>query len=287
MAPALNVVSYHINVAAGDSAIHVLEGPKSDTDTTIICHHAVLIDGGRQCSATGTPLQATIAKLQTHYGVFQFDAIVITHWDTDHFAGIVNLLCRGFSAQYNNAATPKPSDKDVMGWKSRYLKYGPGGELLSTLYAPYWADKGGTVPGNLFGNKEPAGKLIARKAPGGYVIDVALGLMPPLVAMNVCNLCCSSSKYIGRELFSGASLGSGFGSPNALRLAYNKLNIPLSVSPGLFIIGGNTTSIIQKPNKTNMAFQIMHTPDGRVFLIPSQIPPFPTLLLRSLTYPAH
>lgn len=286
VAPAFKAVSYHINVAAGDSAIHVLEGPRTATDATIACHAAVLIDGGQQTGVTGTPLQSTITKLQLHYGRFRFDSVVITHWDTDHFTGIVNLLRQGFRTRYAAAANPKPSADDVEGWRSPFLKYDQAGEPLSTLYAPYWGKD--EMPSKLGKNNRHATEFTAQRTMGGYILDVTFNKDPLLVAKNVCNLCCTPKAYIGRELFSGKALGNKFGSPQALRRAYNDLDHPLSPSPGLFCIGGDTVTIIP-PDKPNAASPMKDTPDGTVFLIPipkSSAPPC-TVLLRSLTYQAH
>lgn len=260
--PPFNAVSYHINVAAGDAAIHVLEGPKSATDKTITCHHAVLIDGGVHDSKE-TPLLSAINKLQKHYGEFKFDAIVITHWDADHSFGIVNLLRTGFDKQYITAPAPKPSTAQMSEFRSQYLKYRADGKPLSTLYAPYWGGPGGKLPSRLRKNKAHSKYLTARKYSKGYVLDVDCGIFE---VKTVCHLCCTTDKYIGRELFSGASLGSVFGSPKALRVAYNDLKIPLSRSPGLFIIGGDTVTIAAKPNTASPMTDAL---DGRVlFLIP-------------------
>lgn len=284
VAPPFTVASHHINVAAGDSAIHVLEGPRTATDTIIVCHAAVLIDGGVQTGAE-TPLQCTITKLQDYYGPFQFDSVVITHWDTDHFTGIVNLLCQDFRQRYE-ATNPKPSATDVEGWRSEFLKYDQAHGPLSTLYAPYWGTDG--MPSKLTKNNNHAEAFQAQKTPEGYVLDVTFRKTPRLVAKNVCKLCCTPDKYIGRELFSGESLGNTFGSPQALRTAYNNLGHSLSPSPGLFCIGGDTVTIVPSA-KSNAASSMKDTPVGTVFFtpIPKSSARPRTLLLPSLTYQAH
>jgi len=64
-------------------------------------HKAVLIDGGKNHHDQTEKIRAVITKIQTDYrfaadGNFgddnvgrtlRFDAVVITHWDDDHFGG--------------------------------------------------------------------------------------------------------------------------------------------------------------------------------------------------------
>lgn len=267
--PARNIVSYHINVGAGDSAIHILEGPKSATDKTITCYRAVLVDGGR--IRAESPLQHTIKTLETRYGPFQFDAIVVTHWDADHYGGIADLLCKDFVAALNGApGQPTAAGANLL--RSRYLKY-KDGKCCSTLYAPYWGGKaiGGVKMNSLVNAKNGHYRFFgARKVSDEFVLDVSFGPVGGgwYTAENVCKLCCHVSQYIGRELFTNLP-GAAFDSPKSLRLAYNELEAAEQWSPGLFCIGGDGVPIAKQVGK-KMKDKVGggHEPDGQSFFFP-------------------
>ncbi|KAI8681739.1 hypothetical protein NCS55_00426800 [Fusarium keratoplasticum] len=88
-----DVLSYFINVGAGDSAIHILQQRKTkDVEA------AVLIDGGRATCAIY--IEEAVASIRAGLNItIPFTSIVVTHWDLDHFAGLMKLL-------YNRWKTP-------------------------------------------------------------------------------------------------------------------------------------------------------------------------------------
>ncbi|KAH7018960.1 hypothetical protein EDB80DRAFT_886738 [Ilyonectria destructans] len=81
-----DVLSYFINVGAGDSAVHILRNRHAPN-----IEAAVLIDGGRATAivAVGTAIAGIRNELNQQ---FVFKSIVATHWDIDHFAGLMKLL---------------------------------------------------------------------------------------------------------------------------------------------------------------------------------------------------
>ncbi|KAL9607824.1 MAG: hypothetical protein Q9167_007297 [Letrouitia subvulpina] len=100
----LSVHCHHININVGDSTILLLvdDSAAKDNSTTPaewpVIYNAVLIDGGK---TTGAPaIVSCINRIQSSYtfaptktvGRLQFDAVIITHWDVDHWGGIKQLL---------------------------------------------------------------------------------------------------------------------------------------------------------------------------------------------------
>ena len=88
-----------------------------DNSTTItewpIIYKAVLIDGGK---TTGKePILACIKRIENSYtfapskavGKLQLDAVIITHWDVDHWGGIREVLQDSISEHLNNRADIK------------------------------------------------------------------------------------------------------------------------------------------------------------------------------------
>lgn len=111
-----DVLSYFINVGAGDSAIHILRQRKTKE-----VEAAVLIDGGRSTSASF--VAGAIASIRAELNSkFSFTSIVVTHWDLDHFEGLMKLL-------YNQWKTPQQPDSITP-----YIKFNS-----TTFYCP-WKD---------------------------------------------------------------------------------------------------------------------------------------------------
>ncbi|KPI35811.1 uncharacterized protein AB675_11081 [Cyphellophora attinorum] len=150
-----NVDSYHINVEMGDGAIHLLVQRAAASGALLALPRilgAVLIDGGHNRHQGFLNVDATLAHIQAagyadSQGVaitntsanFQFDSIVVTHWDQDHWNGIVRLFNVNMAAQIN-AGTVTVDDVQCS-----YLKYNSRtGAPETTLYAPYWYGKSGT-----------------------------------------------------------------------------------------------------------------------------------------------
>ena len=103
------VHTYHINIDVGDSAIHLLV----DETPPATVHRAVLIDGGEDTD-TVIQIEKVIKLIEDSYrfdsngqlpsttACLRFDSIVITHWDGDHYGGVLALLLRGYHTQVTN-----------------------------------------------------------------------------------------------------------------------------------------------------------------------------------------
>ncbi|KAL0631498.1 hypothetical protein Q9L58_009635 [Maublancomyces gigas] len=230
-----SVTSYHINIGTGDSAIHVLENQTTGKDPKGYLH-AVLVDGGLQ--AASTVLKSAIELISKNYlkdGVIKFDAIVVTHWDTDHYQGIVKLLQDDFRDQL------KANDKlDKKTLRSTYMKYDKD-DCLTTFYAPYWGNT------DAKGIKGPFKGLGCNDKGPIALLNIELNAKDSV--LGVCKLCyCAEGDngYLGRELFTTSVCGQGpFTSPLALREAYNLLNGAEKSLPGLFCIGGDEKEILK------------------------------------------
>ncbi|KAI9929552.1 hypothetical protein MW887_001025 [Aspergillus wentii] len=161
------VDSVHISVVRGDSAIHLLV---EETGKKPKVHAAVLIDGGDKIAAdrfvqvsskagkhsilsTIDWIEQTYDCSQMNNGKLQFNSIVITHWDQDHYDGIANILS-GEAAKGNLTTLswlkwagdvpqtcfyapwdPPPGDP------SRLFTFGPADEKKQYVYITYPKDK--------------------------------------------------------------------------------------------------------------------------------------------------
>lgn len=110
----LEVESFHINVGAGDGAIHLLTrdadpAPPPNTDPNVppppphddrrVVVQAFLIDGG--VAACLPKINKTINRIEDLYkcpcpyktgNYLMFDGFIISHWDRDHFGGVIKWL---------------------------------------------------------------------------------------------------------------------------------------------------------------------------------------------------
>ena len=123
------VDSYHINVGNGDCSIHVLVYLPSNS-----AYKCVLLDGGSALmgvdpgtGASGqNPIRNMLAYLDTAYKWTnlrcQFDTIVLSHWDEDHYGNLLKTI-KEDASQHN----PIP-----------YLKYDANNAPTTFFYAPNW-----------------------------------------------------------------------------------------------------------------------------------------------------
>ncbi|KAH6611486.1 hypothetical protein Trco_001506 [Trichoderma cornu-damae] len=124
------IESFHINVGLGDSAIHVL------CTETLEFKKAVFIDGGTGAADAVTNIIGTIKQLEKRYGLdkkklkLRFIAVVITHWDEDHWKGIDVLLQR----------------ENHLVFLGQYMRfYYEGKDMLTTVYAPNIPNNKGNI----------------------------------------------------------------------------------------------------------------------------------------------
>lgn len=267
------VSSYHINVGPGDSAIHVLAGRDNNGQRTLL--HAVLIDGGKRFAGPSN-LFRVIEKLQQDFacpgGRFRFDSIVVTHWDSDHYGGVITLLANDIGAQMG----PNVDPTKIM---CRYMKYhdaaadppGTYSNCLTTFYAPHWEESDSPI-----GGKKRHPSLVRAGTPGQYTVGINIfkafskngnGGGQVLLAQ-LCRLCTVPQEYIGRELFTGTVLPrQPYANPTEMRKAYQDAILSVDpdnfyrAAPGLFILAGDAICIGTDGNPVNSGF--VHSPSNR------------------------
>lgn len=147
----MGVDSFHINVEQGDSAIHLLVEYKENKPEVRTIKKAVMVDAGPG-GGFATNISDTLMEIAKSNGIIKWkqgkskntslklDAIIITHWDDDHYAGLETLLTKDLEKK----VTKKTWKKDT--WQPDFLKYGGKNrsEPLTTVYAPYWDMVGGS-----------------------------------------------------------------------------------------------------------------------------------------------
>jgi hypothetical protein len=133
----LRVDSYHINIGNGDGSIHVLVSQPGR-----VAHKCVLIDGGsamhwwklkldpRVKGSTHDPIRDMVKYLGSVYDWgagapgCQFDTIVLTHWDEDHWGKMLRTIMEdAYEADKNKTRIP-------------YLKYDADGLPETYFYVP-------------------------------------------------------------------------------------------------------------------------------------------------------
>ncbi|KAI1812464.1 hypothetical protein GGS20DRAFT_587462 [Poronia punctata] len=136
------VNSYHINVGAGDGAIHILSTGGTDYDRPIVLR-AFLVDGGRGSALEG--IEATISWIEAHYicdgpfrSTLKFDGFIITHWDGDHYEGIRAYLRKQVQAEYARVLDPAKTIIPTAKYGNEDAQTGHHGSPESFFLAPHW-----------------------------------------------------------------------------------------------------------------------------------------------------
>lgn len=131
--------SFHIAVGQGDAAIHLLIEVPADPTVKPTVISATLIDGGPEMGRGLRSIQTTMKIIAKKYELgakgLLFDSIVITHWDEDHYQGVVELIESDVAAQLAGANPPTLDTICIS-----FMKYGAAGrsDPQTVLYAPYW-----------------------------------------------------------------------------------------------------------------------------------------------------
>jgi hypothetical protein len=127
--PYLRVDSYHLNIGNGDGSIHVLVSQPGR-----VAHKCVLVDGGstrtkldpKTKASSPNPIRAFVTALSSVYawanGRCQFDTIVLTHWDEDHYGTLIKTI--------------REDARDH--GRIPYLKYDANDRPATYFYVPNW-----------------------------------------------------------------------------------------------------------------------------------------------------
>ena len=141
---------HQINSGKGDSAIHLqlqLSGQIPNTVTNVTASKpyvlkAVLIDGGMNEREAPSNLWYAIQEMPDKYmfsttpslNKCKFDAVIITHWDTDHHSGLFQRVIP-YDLESMQATTLRPNRQ------VSFFKYGTTTDRSApetVIYAPNW-----------------------------------------------------------------------------------------------------------------------------------------------------
>lgn len=275
--PSYRVDSIHINVGAGDSAIHLLlqvsgsytpPGSKTpisyDKNLGGIVLSAVLVDGGRGSvlSLDQYYLLQSIPKMyQLPGGDLQFDSIVLTHWDIDHYGGLWKTIKLNLDTESRAKAD-----------QCSFMKYADAkgrDHPLTTLYAPYWVYSQSKVPGQYKGyTSSQIGMTVPEGDSGRSPTE---GFLTVGTYENVCNVKVGFENLIGRDFFgsqekSGLKKGVSFSNIKNVDDLLAKDNRDQGVTrPGLYCVAADN--------------QVIGFPEGRADQNPlgSKLNPFGVL----------
>jgi hypothetical protein len=141
---ALETETFHINIGAGDCTVVCLK--EATTNPKPVLHKVVLIDGGKphQAGVINKFLTVQLPRLfdlkEYPDGIVLIDAVVITHWDDDHFGGIGSLLAEGLTPKDPPSKDPPPPPPPPAQFK--HFRYGKDGVPLTYMYVPYMTESG-------------------------------------------------------------------------------------------------------------------------------------------------
>jgi hypothetical protein len=148
------VHSYHINVGVGDAALHLLvEASGSSGTSRPRVLRAVMLDAGDNTRDAPDNVKTTITDLESRYvwdqGSPKLDAVIITHWDSDHYKGLPKILLEDIAEQkqkmiqqdINDKKTPRTEPQLSDDVQISFFKYGDSEgrkNPMTTFYCPVW-----------------------------------------------------------------------------------------------------------------------------------------------------
>jgi hypothetical protein len=255
------VDTIHLNVGVGDCSIVCKLQHVTGVNAKPILISAVLIDGGYQ-SAAAVIKQCLTVQIPQRYDVTAMGgkviltAVVITHWDGDHYGGVINLIRTDLMEQIKG----KTKD-EIKSLRCSFFSQSPTTPdlVFTTLYVPYWevaADEGvKSTP------LDRMRKNTVEPSPGvGDTLDFKLlkpesGYKDSWVT-GLCRLRSSSKQNLGANLFvgRGPGLDKDLTSPFKLATELTKTIDPDTKvpalgldEPGLVCVGCNLDGVWNTP----------------------------------------
>ncbi|OCL06349.1 hypothetical protein AOQ84DRAFT_78782 [Glonium stellatum] len=249
------VESFHVSVATGDCAIHLMIQNTQHDKPHILA--AVLIDGGskKKQGNAPSPIEQVIPWIQSRYStgydngqdknVLKFSAVVVTHWDEDHWAGLMDFFFQGVNGKGTNFKHPN----------LLYDSQSNAPIPMTWFYAPYWA-RYYHKESNSFVNGKP--DFVYADNNGTVIMNTTDDKIPPLfTGVPIFRLRTTENKYnnlkdaavVGVNLFNNVAIDSKqFGSAQTLPEMW-KANPPTHPileqidrdAPGLYILAANRT----------------------------------------------
>ncbi|KAF2217281.1 hypothetical protein CERZMDRAFT_93332 [Cercospora zeae-maydis SCOH1-5] len=241
------VDAYHINIGVGDCAILVHAIVTWDDSagfrqvTARERQKVVLVDGGYSeliegetgfNSGNAWNLQSCIKAIRRQYSVpgngvpddLRFDAVVISHWDADHYSGVLANL---FDSEMINVI-PKHNKNWARTYRPLLLKYDNAGNPETVLYMPVWPPWGSKPFQRLAHTTVNGREHLHYLFKYNEDTEEAAVLNTMLVRMK-------EDEILGTEVFSGNALAGQYSAIADLTLLLNNRPLPAG-EPGLFII---------------------------------------------------
>ncbi|KAK2465659.1 hypothetical protein APHAL10511_002203 [Amanita phalloides] len=263
MAPKYKVEYFQVNINVGDCEIILLLEEDKDGGKDRI-KYAVLVDGGmghifsqKNIKETFKKIAGRLDRKYRYLYPFKLDAIVITHWDKDHYGGILEFL-KDSSYEKEQAAALKE------------------GKKLTRLYVPYTPHNLKTFDDDFeVDNGElkliQHGKAGKTKTICQYIADIPAGDTTLLEgAPEAWDFDEQKSQLIGRNLFTNSrpTLKQGnTANPKTLVYAHG------ATMPGLYCVAANNRFLGQGQgdgaenttfsNRSSIVCMVIH-PDGTV-----------------------
>lgn len=274
------VEAFHVNIGVGDSTIMVLRGRTIlDLGNPVVLKVA-LIDGGYASyeeSGSIVKLSYLLSKsIPNSYSVagpLQLDSLVITHWDADHYAGIIGLLSadiqakivtRHFGLTEGQVATRLqirgfvPTELDANRVECAYLKYSSTGEPLTVLYVPHTNLHKPTPNHRGFGPP----KSLMFNSDGTVDLNIWIA-RKPLVMKGVCKFISNSDRILGTNVFTHDLPPEVYFADPATLANSHALEYNTGVCPGLFIIASNNKIIAKEEGPPSYVFLFLSLPTSR------------------------
>ncbi|KAF8230790.1 hypothetical protein L208DRAFT_101531 [Tricholoma matsutake] len=248
---------YQVNIGIGDCEIVLLIKQTSTPKTEEIVK-AVLIDGGDINVGENLRLNnvklliQTLAKDFNEPSGLKFDVIIITHWDLDHYKGVLELLFDDLLEREKKDITlPPRTPKTTRGrrvgidrpgavpYQVSFLKYDSSGNPQSMLYIPF--ERTRAAPYDVQYSPDPDGVFGFWASQFSRVCNFTADSAPPLPTGDPRTKPpepikpTDDSKIIGRELFSGTLHPDAQKAGNPATL----VDLYKTGMPGLFCIMAN------------------------------------------------
>ena len=202
------VDTIHLNIGVGDCSIvcKLRKGVKAKAKP--ILTGAVLIDGGfataagiiKKCLTEQLPKLYDVETDMDGKGKVILDAVVITHWDKDHYGGIINLIRNDLKEQSKDK-----SRKEIESLRCSFFRqHSVAPDIpFTTMYVPYWDIGSGS-------QKSTPLTRLTRNNPGPFStsydtmdFDLVDKGNDHLWVKDLCRLSSSWQQNLGQNLFNG------------------------------------------------------------------------------------
>jgi hypothetical protein len=135
--------SFHMNIGVGDGSLHILVDTatkvKKRSRGTIV--KTILVDSGTGKDGPVERILRTMKWIEDGYDLpagdssLMLDAVIVTHWDMDHYMTLVHLVRKTIAAQ------PTKKDGNDKTRRVPFLRYDSNDDPVTVMYAPTWKNR--------------------------------------------------------------------------------------------------------------------------------------------------